>query len=80
VRDVRLLGASAEVVVEGLNLIATGEGVVDRALYLVDPSRSLTTSAGGVVNVPLIANQNFGSLLVRRSPGAAVRLGLRVSL
>jgi hypothetical protein len=80
VRDFSLLGIPAELDVDGLNVLTSGEGVVDRALYLVDGSRSLTASGTGVVNVPLVANPNFGKLLVRRSPGAAVRVGLRVSL
>ena len=79
VRLVTLLGAPTDVVIDGLNLLTTDEGVVDRALYLVDPSRALTTSAAGVVNVPLAINPNFGKLLVRRSPGAAVRAGLRIN-
>jgi hypothetical protein len=79
VRLFTLLGAPTEAVVDGLNLIGTDDGVVDRALYLVDPARTLTTSAAGVVDVPVLANSNFGKLLVRRSPGAAVRAGLRIN-
>jgi len=78
VRVFTLLGAPVEVVVDGLNLVSTDDGVVDRALYLVDATRAVSTS-GGVVNVPLVANPNFGKLLVRRSPGSAVRAGLRVN-
>jgi hypothetical protein len=80
---VRLLtvgGLPAELVVDGLNLLTTDDGVVDRALYLVDPSRTITMNAAGtVVTVPLVANPNFGKLLVRRSPSATVRAGLRFS-
>ena len=79
VRNFTLLGVPVEAVMDGLNLLTTGEGVVDRALYLLDPSRTMTINAAGVVYVPRVANPNFASLLVRRSPGAAVRVGLRIS-
>jgi hypothetical protein len=78
VRLFTLLGAPAELIVDGVNLLATDEGVVDRALYLVDATRTVTTTAGAIA-VPLVANANFGKLLVRRSPGAAVRAGLRIN-
>jgi len=78
VRLLAVLGAPAELVVDGVNLVSTNEGIVDRALYLVDPSRTMTTNAvTGVVTVPLIANPNFGKLLIRRSAGAGLRAGLR---
>ena len=73
-------GAPAELVVDGLNLLTTNDGIVDRALYLVDPSRALSSNAAtGVVTVPLVANPNFGKLLYRRSPAAGVRAGLRLA-
>ena len=68
----------AELVVDGVDLVTLNEGVADRALYLVDPTKTISTNAAtGVVTVPLVANPNFGKLLVRRSPGATVRAGLR---
>jgi hypothetical protein len=67
----------AELVVDGLNLLSTDEGVVDRALYLVDPAGSLGTAQPGRVIVPLVINPHFGRLLVRRSAPTAVRAGLR---
>jgi len=74
-------GAPAELVVDGINLVTTNEGIVDRALYLVDATKATSTnSVTGVVTVPLVANPNFGKLLVRRSPGAGVRAGLRFNL
>jgi hypothetical protein len=73
-------GAPADLVVDGINLVATNRGVVDRALYLVDPTQSLTTNAAtGVVTVPLVANPNFGKLLAKRVPAVMVRAGLRVN-
>ncbi len=78
VRLFAISGAPAELVVDGLNLVTTNDGIVDQALYLVDPTRALTTDpATGIVTVPLVANPNFGKLLVRRSPSATVRAGLR---
>jgi len=78
VRLFEAFGAPADLVVDGINLVSTNEGIIDRALYLVDATRALTTnSVTGVVTVPLVANPNFGKLLVRRSPGAGVRAGLR---
>ncbi len=71
-------GGPLELVVDGLNLITTNDGVVDRALFLVDPARALTTNpATGVVTVPLVANPNFGKLLYRYSPAATLRAGIR---
>ena len=79
IRLFSLFGGPAEVVVDGLNLLTADDGVVDRALYLVDPARTLATNAGtGVVTVPLVINPNFGKLLVRRSPDRMVRAGLRL--
>lgn len=71
--------APVEMIVDGVSLVTTNDGVVDRALYLVNASRTLTTNAAGtVVTVPLVANPNFGKLLYRRSPPAGVRAGLRI--
>ncbi len=70
-------GAPVEVFGDGVNLVTSNDGVVDRALFLVDPTRATTTSAG-VVNVPLVANPNFGKLLYRWAPTATVRAGVRV--
>ena len=80
VRLFTFLGGPTELVLDGLNLLTTDDGVVDRALYLVDPTRALATNgAGTVLTVPLVANPNFGKLLVRRSPSTVVRAGIRVS-
>ena len=66
-------------VVDGLNLVSTNTGVIDRALYLIDPTRALTTSGAGVVTMPLVANPNFGKVLARTTPGATVQAGLRLN-
>ncbi len=76
---VRSRGAAVDLYVDGLGLAHPDDAVVDRALYLVDPARALVTNAAsGVVNVPLVANPNFGQALAVRSPGAAWRVGLQV--
>ena len=78
VRVFTLLGSQAEFVVDALNIASSGEGIVDRALYGVDPARAIATNAAtGTVTVPLVVNPDFGKLLVRRSAGATVRAGLR---
>ena len=78
VRLFRVLDAPVEMVVDGLDLVTTNDGVVDRAVYLVDPTRTMVRN-GDVVTVPLVANPDFGKLLVRRDRSAAVRAGLRVN-
>ncbi len=66
-------------VIDAVNLIATEDGRVDNALYLVDPAGSLTVSPDGrSYTVPLIANPDFGMLITRFTPQRFLRLGLRV--
>ncbi len=77
---VRPGGYPVEVVVDALNLLESDFGVRDDALYLVDPSRTLSTNpATGVVTVPLVVNPGFGKILVRRTTGRWLRLGVRVN-
>ena len=81
VRAFTLLGSPTEVVVDGLNLVSVGSGIVDRAVYLVDGTRALSVDPfTGVVDVPLVANPDFGKLRVKRSPNRLMRVGLRVGL
>lgn len=75
---VRTGSTTTELLVDALDVAGSDDGVVDRALYLVDPARTITTTAVGRVVVPLVANPNFGRLLLRRAAGATVRAGLRV--
>jgi Carboxypeptidase regulatory-like domain len=72
-----IMGSDVRIMLDAFNLVSSETGVVDRALYLVDPSQPLVVLAGDVT-VPLIANPNFGSLLVRRGEPRLVRLGLKV--
>lgn len=76
----RLGRYDTELFVDGLNLIESDFGAVDRALYLVDDSRALVRDpVAGTVAVPLVANPNFGKPLARRTAGRIFRLGLRVN-
>lgn len=69
-----------ELVVDALNVLESDVGVRDNALYLVDRSRALSTDpTTGQITVPLVANPNFGRLLVRRTAGRLWRVGLRVN-
>jgi len=71
---------AAELVIDALNLVESDVAVRDRALYLVDPARTLATNATtGVVTVPLLVNPNFGQPLIRRTTGRTLRVGLRIS-
>jgi hypothetical protein len=71
-------GGQLSLVVDAFNVVTTASGIVDRALVLVDPAGTLTPAGPGRVNVPLIANPNFGRLLVRRADPRMLRVGLRM--
>jgi hypothetical protein len=74
------LGYPVELVVDGLNLLDAEYADVDRALYLVDPTGTLTTDpATGLVTVPLVANPDFGKAIRRYGSGRALRFGIRVN-
>lgn len=76
----RLGHYDTELFVDGLNLIESDFGEVDRALYLVDESQAMASDPfAGTVAVPLIANPNFGQPLARRTAGRILRLGLKVN-
>jgi hypothetical protein len=78
--DVLRSGAhGVRLTVDGLNLLGGGSGPRDNAVYLVDPSRSLSTDAGGRVVVPLIANPDFGQPLLRRGSGRTLRVSLQLA-
>ncbi len=69
---------SASLVLDGLNLLSSDEGEVDRALYLVNPAGTLGT-VNGRVTVPLVANPNFGDPIARFATGRTIRIGFQVS-
>ncbi len=82
--DVRLrvslgsvMGREASLVLDGFDLIESGDGVVDDALLLVDPASTLTT-AGGVVTIPLVTNPGFGRVLYPATRGRMLRVGFRI--
>ncbi len=72
-------GSAIDLFADAVNLLESDVGIRDRALYLVDPAGVITTDPGtGRVTVPLVVNPRFGQLLVRRSNGRFVRVGVRV--
>src|SRR5690606_35644642 len=78
---VRLPTGSARAVmltISAFNLVSNDVGLVDRAAVMIDPDGAITTDASGRVVLPLVVNDNFGELLVRRNDPRTVRLGLRV--
>jgi carboxypeptidase family protein len=76
----RVAGAPFALVVDAVNIVESDAGVRDHALVLVDPTRSIVTNGTtGVSTIPLVANPDFGAVLVHRSDGRFWRLGLRVN-
>ena len=73
----RVMGRDASLVIDGLDLIESGNGVIDDALLLVDPTGTLT-NAGGTVTIPVIANPDFGKVLYPSSRGRMIRIGFRI--
>ncbi|MCA9738351.1 MAG: carboxypeptidase-like regulatory domain-containing protein [Gemmatimonadota bacterium] len=73
----QLGGRAAELTFDALNLIESESGLRDTALHLVDPDASLVR-AGTETVIPLLANPDFGTLLVRHDPGRFFRIGLRI--
>ena len=78
VPTVTIGGYPLDLVVDAVNLLESDVGLVDNALYLVDPAKAPTT-VGSVTHVPLVVNPNFGNVLVRDSSGRFLRVGLRVN-
>jgi hypothetical protein len=69
---------SVMLTIAAFNLTSSDQGLVDRAAVKVDPDDSITTDANGRKVLPLVINENFGEILVRRNDPRTVRLGLRV--
>ena len=72
------MGARLMVTVDAFNVISSKQGVVDRALFSVDPAGALVSSGARTVTVPLIANSSFGTLASRRGDPRLIRLGLGI--
>lgn len=78
--DLAFTGMRARLVLDALNLITADGGIVDRALYLVNPATDLVVDpATGRVTVPLLPNPGFGEVLIGHEPERILRIGLRVS-
>ena len=76
----RLGDHRTELVLDALNLVHSDVGIVDRALYVVDRTGTISTNAQtGVVTVPLVTNPDFGKLLVRQTGALVWRVGLRMN-
>jgi hypothetical protein len=76
-RLISVAGGPMDLVVDAIDVVSSESGPLDRALYLVDRTGSVTTAAG-VTTVPLVVNPNFGALLADRAPGMLFRVGLRI--
>ena len=84
--DLRLLvglpragGLGFSIVFDAFNVLESSTGVYDHALYLIDRTQSLSVNpATGVTTVPLVANPNFGKVLMQQSGGRWGRIGLQV--
>ena len=71
-------GRRIALTLDAFNVVGSATGVVDRAALLVDPTGTITTSAAGRTVVPMVVNDNFGTLLSRRGEPRTLRIGLRV--
>jgi hypothetical protein len=72
-------GRSAELFIDALNLIASGDEEVDAALFRVNPQGNLTVDGTGRVTVPYVINPNFGAPLLRTTAPRTLRVGFRVT-
>ena len=60
---------------EALNLLDQGPVIPDPALFIVDGEGTLDDPSGGVLQLPLRVNPDFGRPLAHLSPGRALRVG-----
>lgn len=70
---------SAELVLDGLNLLGSEMHYPDATLLLVDPTRSIAAAEAGTLTLPLVANDHFGMPLFNLLPERLFRLGFRLS-
>lgn len=78
-RLANLAGGPLDLVIDAIDALPGSSGRIDRALYLVDRTGTLTTNTiTGVTTVPLVVNPNFGELVDDRSAGVLFRVGLRI--
>lgn len=71
-------GTRLSLVFDAFNLVSSDVGIVDRALFLIDPAGVLGTDNQGNVTLPLVPNPNFGNLISRRNDPRLFRIGLRM--
>jgi hypothetical protein len=75
----RMAGTAVELRLDGLNLIQGDAGLVDAAFYRIDPNVQLTSNATtGIVQLPLMANPDFGKTRVPLVPARVLRLGIQL--
>jgi hypothetical protein len=71
--------AGVSLVVDGLNLIESSDGLRDTALLLLDTEAPLQISDdGSVITVPTRVNEGFGDVLLPSSMGRVLRVGIRI--
>lgn len=77
---------AAQFVIDGLNLLGSDAGVVDRAVYLIDPAtgsggapETICDSSQPACSIPFVINPEFGQVRTRYAPQRMIRLGLRLS-
>lgn len=69
----------ATLMLEGFNVIEDRSGVIDEALWLVDPAGTVDTSPdGATVTIPLVLNTSFGDVIHSTGRGRSLRVGMRI--
>jgi hypothetical protein len=63
--------------VEALNVLQSEFGLIDNALYQVNPAGQLATDVNRRTTIPLIANPGFGEIRQRASLPRLIRAGLQ---
>lgn len=64
--------------IDGFNVVGSEIGIVDRAVFLVDPAGTITLDGAGRTVLPLLANSRFGTILSRRNDARVLRIGIRM--
>ncbi len=76
----RVAGSPVMLVIDAFNVLESDSGLRDHALYLIDATKQVTVNPGtGTVKVPLVANPDFGNVLVHAVTGRELRIGLRAN-
>ncbi len=64
--------------VDAFNVVGSAIGIIDRAVFLVDPAGAITIDGAGRTVLPLVVNSRFGTILSRRNDARMLRIGLRM--